>query len=146
MPLVACALVCVGYIYFFSMSIKTIVLLVSVIFVYIELSDLSRHCLHNLKKLQLEQKPAPQSYILKNMFGSSVSHYFCLVCLALFPVRSYSLWLLLFFPAVVLFSVPMVELCDSCSELSVSKVRFWIIHFTILLFCFSVGRGIVWIF
>lgn len=78
--------------------------------------------------------------ILKMAFSIAAPFYFCLLCLATFPVQHYSIWFLVVLPTLIFFCIPLTVVANFCDEFKVSKPLFWITQLGMATVCICVGR------
>ena len=133
---------CVVAVHLVPISATSSAVLAAVLFVYSSLMTLSWSNSKRAQQLQCN----PYSYkgtkanIVKIAICISSPFYFCLMLLALFPVQHYSIWLLIFIPTMIMFSLPLVTVADFCKEFRLSMKLFWGMQFLIQLSSVGIGR------
>lgn len=136
------AVACVVFIYLFSVSAVTVSVTVAILSIYCVLMTVSRKNSRRAQQLQINpySYKGTQGNIFKIALSISSPFYFCLLLLALFPVQHYSVWLLFFIPAMLVFCLPLMVVADFCKEFLIPKRIFWSVQLLIQLSCIGVGR------
>ncbi len=78
--------------------------------------------------------------ILRIALCISAPFYYLMFFLALLPVQHYSVWLLFFLPASVMFIPLLTEVADFCDMFRFRKAFFWTIYLSMQTFFFAIGR------
>ncbi len=141
--LIPLAIVCAIYVYLFSVSLVTVLVLAAILLIYGVLMALSWK---NSKKAQRLQDgilhcSGTKSTIFKTACGISAPFYFCQFLLALFPLQHYAVWLLFLVPAMIVFSLPLGVVAEFCETFGIPKKFFWAVQVLIQLSFILLGRA-----
>ena len=126
----------------FSLSVVAVAVIVAIISVYGGLMALSWKNSARAKQLQISSYSynGSKGKILKIALCVSSPFGFLLLLISLIPVEHYSIWMLVIFPAMVMFCMPLAVVADFCREFRVSSVLFWVVQMLIQFACVGAGR------
>ncbi len=128
----------------FSVSITTVAIMGGILLVYGATMILCWSCLERAQRAELQGKlpRGGRRGVFLLALGISAPYSLSLFLLSLFPVMHYSFWLLVFLPAVILFSLPLTVVADFCSRFHLRTTWYWGIQLFLWLFLIFVGRSL----
>ena len=140
--LIPVGIICVIFVSLFSISPAVIVVLAAGIALYGLLMALMWKSSKKAAYLLLypNTHTGRKADILRIALCISAPFYYLTFLMALLPVQHYSVWILFFFPANVMFIPLISEVADFCDIFRFRKAFFWTIYLSAQTIFFAIGR------
>ena len=127
-----------------TLSYITVLIITGIVFTYASLMTLSWKNMEAANLLQTHacEYTGGKLKIVRTALAIGSPFYFCQFLIAIIPIYHYTVWLLVFFPTVLLLSVPLVLVVDFCKAFDIKRRWFWTTQLIVQLSCLLFGRVI----
>jgi len=127
-----------------TLSYITVLIITGIVFTYASLMTLSWKNMEaaNLLQTRACEYTGGKFKIVRTALAIGSPFYFCQFLIAIIPIYHYTVWLLVFFPTVLLLSVPLVLVADFCKAFDIKRRWFWTTQLIVQLSCLLFGRVI----
>ena len=126
------------------LSYTTVLIVTAIVSIYASLMTLSWRSMTTANVLQSRacEYTGGKLKIVRTALAIGSPFYFCQFLIAIIPIYHYTVWLLVFFPTVLLLSVPLVLVADFCKVFDIKRRWFWTTQLIVQLSCLLLGRVI----
>ena len=125
-----------------TLSYITVLIITGIVFTYTSLMTLSWKNMEaaNLLQTRACEYTGGKLKIVRTALAIGSPFYFCQFLIAIIPIYHYTVWLLVFFPTVLLLSVPLVLVADFCKNFGIKRRYFWSMQAVMQLSCLLLDR------